>query len=649
MAELNDLRGRLTALPGYMLRQQDGIFVDLSIFPVGGKFADYIDRLFGDGLRFQGVDYGVLSGLLYEYDAMLDNYGISAKVKLASDIVDFPPERKALYKGVKVEVDGSSAAYLFEPVSIEVVTEEPVYGEPGADGTPAIVGSAQKTELVPTKLDLDEFVADMWLKGVRYGISVGEVAGVIARGETVRMEVALQRDETPGHDAEIEEVSDALHRDNSPKKLANGKADLRKYQNRFPQIASGSRLLKKKKRVLGTPGFKVSGVMIEPPLPSDFDLADLAGEGTRVENQEGFEFIVAGWDGFLSLDVGSNHIAITEKIENKGGISVRTTGDISLSGNDFIEHGEVQEGRIVEGKNMTFRSDVYGDIVSQGGLILIEKNLSGGSAKSNGGNITLNGRALNSLIEAWDGVVTLKYAEGCLIMGASVVIERAVNCEIIAESVQVGISEGCGIAGKNVQIKSSNTCRDKETLVFMLVPDLTGLDAQIGQQRQEMDDCNKTIKAKRLEMDQIKADEGVAKYLALATSIRQGVVKLSDTQQDSWHAMTAKFAKSQSAMDKLEAEMQEQLKRIQAAQQVLSDLLEERQKIGAGIHGEIVEIAGDTLVRSMVVENGIFGCRKKDSGELRMRLREPGQAQERILFKDTGSLDWTYVLPPIAG
>ncbi len=119
-----------------------------------------------------------------------------------------------------------------------------------------------------------------------------------------------------------------LRRDNSPKKLPNGQADLRKFQNRFPQIAKGARLLKKKKRVLGKPGFKVSGVMIEPPLPEDFDLQALAGEGTRVENQGVNEFIVATRDGFLSLDVETNHIAVTEKIENKSGVSVKTTGDL---------------------------------------------------------------------------------------------------------------------------------------------------------------------------------------------------------------------------------------------------------------------------------------------------------------------------------
>ncbi len=77
---------------------------------------------------------------------------------------------------------------------IEVVTEVPVYGEPGDDGVAPIVGSARKSEMQPTQLDLDEFIADMWLKGVRFGIETEKVAQVISRGETVRMDVAFMRD-----------------------------------------------------------------------------------------------------------------------------------------------------------------------------------------------------------------------------------------------------------------------------------------------------------------------------------------------------------------------------------------------------------------------------------------------------------------------
>jgi uncharacterized protein len=635
-------------LPDYLHRQHGGILANLSLFPAGGGFAGYLDQLFGGGARFQGLDYGVLSGLLYDYDSVLDTHGIGAKLKLAEDVVAFPPLRRALYKAVKVDAESKRAEYLFEPVQIEVDVEVPVYGEPGVDGVAPVVGSARKKELQPAQLDIDEFVADMWLKGVRYGVAVEAVAEVIASGETVRIDIAHALEATEGCDAEIEEASDALRRDNSPKRLANGKADLRRFQNRFPQISRDSRLLKKKKRVLGKPGFKVSGMVIEPPVPLDFDLSALAGEGTRVENQGANEYIVASRDGFLSLDVVTNHIDVTEKIENKGGVSVKTTGDLSLEGDEFIEHGEVQEGRVVEGKNMTFRSDVYGDIVSQGGFILLEQNLSSGSAKSFGGDVTANSHAFNSIIEAWEGRVTVKYAESCLILGESVEIERAVNCEIIARNVQVGIAQGCAVAGKIIKISSSGSCRGKETIVSMLIPGLAKIDAQINQVNKAIVDCKNIIETKMQELVQIEADEEVVQYRSLETSIQQGSVKLNAEQQNNWQKMMVKFARTNRMMEKLKLEKQEQLTRIEAFQQELAYLLEAREKSGQGIHCEISEIAGDTLVRTMVACNGFVDFRKNSASELRIKLREQGFPQERVFLNDEGSLDWCYELPEIA-
>lgn len=644
---LVDLKEGEVLLPAYLLRQADGIYVDLARFPVGGGFEQFIDRLFGDGARFQGVDYPLLMELLYDYDAILDAHGIDSKLRLAKDIVPFPSKRKALYRGVKMGSEYRNAEYFFEPVTIEVVTQEPVYGEPDAEGVTPIVSYTHKAEMQPTRLDMDEFIADMWLKGVRFGVDVETLAGVISRNEMGRMEIAAQLDALPGSDAEIEEACSVLHRDNSPKILRNGKADLSKFQNRFPQVEKGTRLLKKKPRVLGKPGYKVNGAVIEPEVPKDLDIFPLAGPGTRIERQDGSEYILADRDGFLSLDMESNSIAVTEKIENKGGISIKTTGDLSLSGNEFIEHGEVQEGRSVEGKNMTFRSDVYGNVVSQGGFILLESNLANASAKSYGGDVTSRGRAFNSVIEAWEGKVQLKYAESCVIQGESVEIERAVNCEIIADKIYIESVEGCGIAGKNIRIKSSNSCRGKQTIVCMLLPDLSKLNAQIQQVNKAIADCKKIIEAREQASAQIKSDAEVAKYLALAANIKRGTVKLTDAHQDNWQKMQARFAKVDAALDKLASDKQEQLDRIQAFQEENAHLFEMRGKSGSGVHCEIEAISGDTLVRSQAAQDGIAEFHNRKISDIKAKLREQGLQKDRVFFNSAGSLDWIYELPEV--
>lgn len=628
-------------LPACLIRRPDGVFVDLSLFPVGGGFEKSIDILFSGGARFAGLDYGLLTGLLYDYDSIMEAHGISGRVKLADDVVPFQPKRQKLYKAVKIDGARQYAEYFFEPVSIVVVVEEPVYGEPGEDGVAPIVGSTRNEMLQPTKLDMDEFIADMWTKGVRFGIDTEAVAAAIARSTAVRMNVAVQRNATLGSDAEIEEACSVLHRDNAPKLRSDGKADLRKFQNRFPQIEKGARLLKKKARVLGKPGIRVNGQFIEPLVPKDnIDLPSMSGPGTHLETQDGEDYIVASQDGFLSLELDSNIVSVTETIENKGGISLKTTGDLSLAGSDFIEHGEVQEGRVVEGKNMTFRSDVYGDVLSQGGFILFEKNLSGGSAKSYGGDITSNGRVFNSIIEATTGKVTLPYAESCLVLGSSVVIERAVNCDIVAENIQIGSSEGCCIAGKNVQISSTNACRGKETLISMLVPDLSSSDAQIAQMGSDIEACNIIIEDKDRELAQLKSDAEFAKYLALASNIRQGKIQLNAAQKEGWQKMTAKFAGSMSAGSRLSAEKREQVDRAKVLVQEQTRFLEDRKLSCAGVHCEITEVAGDTRVQSMAAT--LSAVQRGKAAEVRARLREQNARHKRIFSDDAGSLVWNF-------
>ena len=632
-------------LPNYLLRQADGVFVNLSLFPVGGEFDKFIDRLFAGGFRFVQLDYKLLMNLLFNYDEILDTYGKEAKARLAKDIVSFPGRRKKLYKALKIDPNFEGAEYFFEPVEIEVEVQPD--GENTADGALPNVRTEHISDMQPTTLDIDEFVADMWLKGVRFGIAINEVAGVISRKASVRMIVASQLKATAGSDAEIVEASDALRQDNSPKILPNGKADLRKFQNRFPQVEAGTRLLKKKPRALGKPGYKVNGIRIDPEIPNDLNLHALAGIGTRIETQDGYEFIVATRNGFLALDIETNHIEITEKIENKSGVSLKTTGDLSLAGKEFIEHGEVQEGRTVEGTNMTFRSDVYGSIISKGGFILLEQNLSSGSAKSLGGDVTSNGRTFNSVIEARDGRIVINYAEACLILGKSVVVDQAINCDIVAEDIVMGTAEGCAIAGKSIKINSSTDSRGKETNISLLIPDMAVFEAQIRQVNKAIQSCQQIIAIKEKEVDEICSNEEVAKYLSLAASIKKSTVKLTAAHQENWKKMTDKFAKIDSTLGKLNGEIHDQLKRVQSFKQEIAYLNEGREKTGKGIRCHIAEVAGETLVRTVTVQNGIVGLLKMAPGELKGKLREQASSKDKIVFGDGGSLDWKYKLPEI--
>eukprot|EP01030_Chromulinospumella_sphaerica_P012314 gene12314-12105_t len=102
-------------------------------------------------------------------------------IRFASSIEPFQPERRTLYKAVKL-INGE-AEYFFEPVFFEI---------PDMPAQPA-------------RLNFDEFVSDMWVKGVRFGIDAPAVRDVISYGRVARIVVARRLAAAPGRDATIEE------------------------------------------------------------------------------------------------------------------------------------------------------------------------------------------------------------------------------------------------------------------------------------------------------------------------------------------------------------------------------------------------------------------------------------------------------------
>lgn len=627
-------------IPGFVARRAEGVFILLPRLASSGDFKLFADRLFGGGMRFSGLDYAAFLKLLYDADWLAEKK--EAEIRIASEIVPFPAQRRPLYRAVKVLEGGARAEYVFEPVSIEVSYEEPVYGEPDADGVAQIIRYVSKTRQQPARLDFDEFVADMWLKGLRFGIDAQAVRQAIADGKPARMTVARQLEPTEGSDAEILEVSPDLHRDNSPKVMASGKADLRIFKNRFPQMAKGTRLLKKIPRVLGKQGRKVTGDAIEPKIPKDLDLSALASLGTRVEQGADGEYIVATLDGFLTLDTKSNKVSVTEKIENKAGISVKTTGDLALSVDEFIEHGEVQEGRAVEGKHMTFLSDVFGKVISHGGNIRIDGNLSGGQAETLAGNIALNGRVSRAVVRARDGEVTARFCESSTITGGSIRIEHAVNCEIVADEVHAGTVEGCMIAAKNIHIVSADERRGRETLVTVLIPDFSASDHFIAKLKKDIAEARQGLEEKMQQIEQLKSEPEFAKYLALAERIKSGAIKLTQEQAGNWRKLVEKHARAVSEVAKLEAEINALDQSLKESGEELSYTERDRAEMGMGIACVIDKVIGQTSGQTMRSSNGAEELGNMPGNDIRNVLQKADSSKSRIFSGDDGSIDWKF-------
>lgn len=647
--DTNDDVLRDILLPPFIAKRPDGVFVYLPKLKLGSEFEMFVNRLFGTGLILRGLEYIAFQKLLYDEEWLQASSGKNLELKLAADIERFPAPRRALYHGVKLVENGKSAEYMFEPVSLEVSYQEPVYGEPDELGVSPILEYRTKVRLQPAQLDFDEFVADMWMKDVRFGIDTETVRQKIQSGVSERVKIAYQLEPTEGRDAEIIEASPHLHRDNSPKILANGKADLRVFKNRFPQMAKGERMIKKVPRVLGKPGRKVSGHIIEPKLPKDLDLASLASVGTNIEQGKDGEYIVASMDGFLTLDTKTNQVSVTEKIESKAGISVRTTGDLDLSVDEFIEHGEVQEGRLVEGKHMTFLSDVFGKIVSQGGDITIKGNLSGGHAEALGGKVAVEKRISRAMVKARLGEVAASFAESSTIIGKIVRIEHAVNCEIVADELYAETIEGCSIAARKAKIAATDERRGRETQVTMIIPDFTSFDQFIADLKKRGTETQQKLDGIRQKMQTLRNDAEFARFLTLQLSINKGEVKLSEAQQAGWRKLVEKHAPVANQLARMQTEAATLDKTLQEIESEREFTEKERAGLSEGITCSIAQIKGHTTGQTMRSSNGVDLFSELSGSAIKALLQKSDNDKSRIFVGDSGTIDWVFQPPKSAG
>ncbi len=596
-----------------IIERPDGVYGDPSV--LGTTFGAAIDRIFATSYLVD-LDYPLLIKAIYGAGPPLpkspDGHVI---IRLASAIVPFSPLRRPLYKSVKI--NRGKAEYYFEPVYL---------ADP--DG-------AEKLE----HLDVDEFIADMWVKGIRFGIDVDAVRQAIDAGKPERVAVARVLEARPGRDAHVIEVTSDLHRSDAPLQLANGKLDLMAFQNRFPQVEKGVRLLKKVPRVAGTPGFELSGLRIEPPVPKDTEVSPMAGPGTVVEVSGDGEFLIAQHAGFLNVDSKSGQISVGDKIVSRDGVSARTTGNLKLTG-DFEEFGEVQEKRVVEGEGITIHADVFGNIISRGGMVLLNRNLVGGTAHNARGDIRVKGVASGSVIQASAGQVTLNRAESCVISGTRVSILHAVNCEIMGEDVTISQAEGCAIAARTVTINSAGPRRQSEMNIFALQPDSARLDEVIVTMTARVAQFAALALQRKAELEAMTNEPEVRKYVMLASKVRKKELILTEEQVPMFQKMALAAGPALKAIAKVSLDVKAAETEQQAGADLVAELVRQRADSAGVSSVKVKRIEGETVVRSMTYNpdgTSIYDLPAKD---IKLKLRTKRVEGEVIFAGEAGKVDW---------
>ncbi|RZA33633.1 MAG: DUF342 domain-containing protein [Lysobacteraceae bacterium] len=597
--------------------QPDGVYCDVAA--LGPALLAAVEGILLKNQYFAGLDYPVLVKALFGHGPELPrNARGETVVRLADQIVPFDPARRALYRAAKI-ADGQ-AEYYFEPVFLQ-----------DPDGVEQ-----------PARLDIDEFIADMWMKGIRFGVDVAAVTEAITLGTAGRIVVARRLAPHPGQDARVVEVSNELHRSDAPRQLANGKLDLMSFQNRFPQVQRGTRLLQKLPRVQGEPGFDLSGIVIAPDIPADLELAGWSGPRTTVDRIAEGEFVVALQDGFLNVE--GTRVSVGDKIVSRDGVSARTTGNLHLEG-DYEEFGEVQGNRVVEGESITVHADVFGNVVSRGGVVRLDGNLMGGSARNNDGPIQVQGVAASATIQSANGEVSLQRAENCTISGSKVTVVEAVNCEIIADVVEIIQAEGCAIAAKRITIERAAPRGHSEMRLFVLRPDCARLDAAIGMIRERVGQFGELAAQRRAAMGAVAAQPEVASYVRLAGRVRKGELVLTPEQQPAFKKLAAGAAPALKQM----ATLSQEIKDIEAEQgsgmALLARLEAQRAEHSGAVSVAVGQVAGDITVRAINVEPDspeAPGASHYDLAprEIKARLRDASGA-ELLFAGSSGSFSWS--------
>ncbi|WP_186407569.1 flagellar assembly protein A [Candidatus Accumulibacter aalborgensis] len=617
------------------------MYVIVARLESAADFLGFVNGVVASGLYFRALEYPSFLSLLYDDPASCLAAGDD--IFIAADITAFRPERQALYKALRIA--NGEAAYLFEPVYLEPSTSEaPV--EEGDARQRRMVGGGRRSVETRVRLDRDEFIASAWAKCVRFGIDLDAVHEGILLDKPEWRVVARNRPFVPGKDAEITEQAMGLRRNNAPRRLLGDKVDLRQFETRYPQVIAGIRLVKKIPRTLGEDGRDVTGKVLAAPLAKDFDLTSLAGPGTRVSRESDGEYLLASVCGFLNIDMRSNQFSVADKIVSHEGVSARTTGDLSLTGEIYEQHGEIQEKRVVKCRSITAYADVFGNIVSAGGIVHLKHNLVGGSASNDEGDIMVDGVASGATLIAHQGCISVQRADNCVIVGRQVVIGHATLCDIVAEELSLEVAESCAVAGKTLSVRLARARRDIDNVLLVLLPDLSSFAAQIVALRRDLAGLATAIAAQREKIAALRGDREVSSYLLLAGKLKRHEVALSSEQEVGWRRLSAQVAPALRTLAQLGEAANGLDAESQAVVAAIDEILAAREQACQGIACTVDQVTGDTRVSTLLVRVADLPLAVLPGKDLKARLRRADSATKPLFAGAAGRFAWIYPAPP---
>ena len=276
----------------------------------------------------------------------------------------------------------------------------------------------------------------------------------------------------------------------------------------------------------------------------------------------------------------------------------------------------MQEKRLIEGESITIHADVFGNIVSRGGVVLLNRNLVGGTAHNACGDIQIKGVASGAVIQSTVGNVVLTKAESCVMSGTRVTIEHATNCEIMADEVTIKQAEDCAIGARRVTIAMAGPRKQSEMQIFALQPDNAKVAEVVGLMNARIAEFVALGAQRKAEMEALTSQPDVRKYVMLASKIRKKELTLTAEQVPQFQKMAAAVGPALKAIAKVSLDVKAAQTEEQAGAALVAQLVQQQSASEGVTSVDVQALSGDTTVRVlkyMPDGSSTYICRRKKS------------------------------------
>lgn len=311
----------------------------------------------------------------------------------------------------------------------------------------------------PVPASRDEFLGVLWKSGIRCGIDSASLDATRVDGPARPGKYLVARAISPVEGSDAKPIPKVNFQRQRAIKSADavGPADLHFYECGFPQVPAGPgphALLEKKPALAGRPGRSIGGARITPRPVKDFDLARMAGPGTRVMELGGKPTIVTDHgDYFIDVDA-QQRISVSPHAKSSLPVGPQT-GSFEVKGDRFEQCADIEHQYLLIGRHIDIRpGSVRGKVISLGGHITISGKVeNGGQVEAEDGNITVETSVSGGRIVALAGKISVRRAEGSVLIAREVEIaDSAINCFVIADVIRIRKAAGIGFYGQNIAI-----------------------------------------------------------------------------------------------------------------------------------------------------------------------------------------------------